>query len=356
MKNQDIFEQFDAILSSKDPKKAYEFYQLDFSGCTEDEVIQMEMKLFEETWHTLHDELANGFQIKRNPTVVGLLCKAVLDGKIPEFEYKPVSRKCTWALADIGTEEALECLKAIALSKDETLAGYAKKRILLWEDELERKGQTIPASRVPFGKRIRIEPYYTYLDRIPKTGKRIIGFQTDDEMVVYQAYKPSIAEYAVEKQTFGGLGFSFKRMSWIKPNFLWMMFRSGWAEKINQERVLAIWVKKKAFEQILNQAILTTFDEEIYGMREIWQRQLSVKRVRVQWDPDHDPQGNKLERKAIQLGLAGEALHFFANEAIQYVEDITPFVKKQSLYVKRNELDKLWVPVESESDYTINFH
>lgn len=352
MKNKYLFEQFDSILRSKDPQKAYEFYQLDFSECTEDEIIQMEMKLFEESWHTLHDELASNFQIKRNPAVVQLLCKAVLEGKIPEFDYKPVSRKCTWALADIGTVEAFDCLKAIAQSKDETLAEYAQKRIQLWEDEMARKGQMIPASRVPFGKRIRIEPYHTYLERMPETGKRIIGFQTDDEMVVYQAYKPSIAKYAVENQTFGGKDFNFNRMSWIKPNFLWMMFRCGWAEKENQERVLAIWLKKRAFEQILNEAVLSTFDQETYGTHENWQKQLSEKNVRVQWDPDHDPQGNKLDRKAIQLGLKGETLQFFAHEAIQYIEDITPFVKKQNLYVKQGNLDKLWVP--SENIYTIS--
>lgn len=196
-------------------------------------------------------------------------------------------------------------------------------------------------------KRIRLEPYPSYLNRIPQTGKHIIGFQTESEIVVYQAYKPSIAQYAVENQTLGGKDFSFKRMSWIKPNFLWMMFRCGWAEKENQERVLAIWLKKQAFEQILKEAVLTTFDEETYGTRETWQKLLSEKEVRVLWDPDHDPKGNKLERKAIQLGLKGEALQFFANEGIQYIEDVTPFVKKQSLYVKQDELDKLWLPAES---------
>jgi len=194
---------------------------------------------------------------------------------------------------------------------------------------------------------IRIEPYPAYLNRIPPTGKHIIGFQTEHEIVVYQAYKPSIAQFAVENQTLGGTDFSFNRMSWIKPNFLWMMFRCGWAEKENQERVLAIWLKKQAFEQILNEAVLSTFDEESYGTREAWQKLLSEKEVRVQWDPDHDPKGNKLERKAIQLGLKGEILQFFAKEGIQHIEDITPFVKKQGLYVKRDELDKLWVPVES---------
>ncbi len=38
------------------------------------------------------------------------------------------------------------------------------------------------------------------------------------------------------------------RMTWIKPNFLWMMYRSGWAVKKNQERILAIKLTKKGFE------------------------------------------------------------------------------------------------------------
>lgn len=355
MKNEQILEKFTAILDAKNPQQAYEFFDLNFYDCTNEEILQMEMQLFAQPWHSLHDELARGFQIKRDPAVVDFLCRMVLSGTIPEFDYKPISRKCTWALADIGTEAALEALKTIAQSKDEVLAGYAQKRIRQWNDELVRKGQMIPASKVPFGKRIHIEPYSSYLDRIPKAGKKIIGFQTDDEIVMYQAYKPSIAQYAVENQTLGGADFSFNRMSWIKPNFLWMMFRCGWAEKENQERVLAIWVKKQTFQHILNEAVLSTFEEETYGTREVWQELLSKKEVRVQWDPDHDPKGNKLERKAIQLGLKGDVLHFFAHEGIQYIEDITPFVKRQSLYVKRDELDKLWVPAESETVYKVNF-
>ncbi|MFM7854759.1 MAG: DUF4291 family protein [Flammeovirgaceae bacterium] len=29
-------------------------------------------------------------------------------------------------------------------------------------------------------------------------------------------------------------GLSLNRMTWMKPNFLWMMYRSGWATKHNQ--------------------------------------------------------------------------------------------------------------------------
>ena len=37
-------------------------------------------------------------------------------------------------------------------------------------------------------------------------------------------------------------------MSWIKPNFLWMMYRCGWAAKENQKSVLAISINKTDFD------------------------------------------------------------------------------------------------------------
>ena len=49
--------------------------------------------------------------------------------------------------------------------------------------------------------------------------------------------------------------FSYSRMSWIKTNFLWMMYRCGWATKRNQERVLAIRITRQGFEEILSKAL-----------------------------------------------------------------------------------------------------
>lgn len=57
---------------------------------------------------------------------------------------------------------------------------------------------------------------------------------TDREVIVYQAYKPAIGVFAAEHNYFGE-GFSFTRMSWIKPQFTWMMHRCGWATKKDQE-------------------------------------------------------------------------------------------------------------------------
>ena len=74
-------------------------------------------------------------------------------------------------------------------------------------------------------------------------------------MIVYQAFKPAIAKYAVEHQKYEGCpGYGVTRMTWIKTNFLWMMFRCGWASKHNQQRVLAIWLKRSAFETYLENA------------------------------------------------------------------------------------------------------
>jgi hypothetical protein len=194
--------------------------------------------------------------------------------------------------------------------------------------------------------RIKIENYTDAKMAIPSTGQYVIAHQTDDEMVVYQAYKPSIAAYAVRHQFFGGSEYGYGRMSWIKPNFLWMMYRCGWASKLNQERVLALWIKKSTFENILDQAVLSSFNNNYYSDQESWRRQLQEQNVRLQWDPDHDPYGARLARRAIQLGLKGEMLERFGKEQLLDVEDITEFVLEQKKHVDARRLDRLQVPIE----------
>ena len=72
--------------------------------------------------------------------------------------------------------------------------------------------------------------------------------------MVYQAFCPQIAAFAVKNGKFGGPGYSFQRMTWIKTNFMWMMYRSGWAGKRDQERILAIRLSLEGFDTILANA------------------------------------------------------------------------------------------------------
>jgi hypothetical protein len=195
--------------------------------------------------------------------------------------------------------------------------------------------------------KIATEIYSESIDPQPKSGQHILGHQDGNLIVVYQAYKNSIANFAVTNQCLGGPDYSYKRMSWIKPNFLWMMYRCGWAEKENQEKVLAIWVEKTDFETILNEAVLSSFDSKYYIDHEHWKRELNTKEVRIQWDPDHDPYGHKMERRAIQVGLKGKILENFGKQQIKRIEDITDFVKLQKKSVDKKQLDKLLVPFET---------
>jgi hypothetical protein len=86
---------------------------------------------------------------------------------------------------------------------------------------------------------LALEAYAAQNARWPSTGRHVLAQYDDDAVVVYQAYRPSIGAFAAEHGYFGG-EFSLSRMSWIKPNFLWMMYRCGWARKEGQERVLAL--------------------------------------------------------------------------------------------------------------------
>jgi hypothetical protein len=175
---------------------------------------------------------------------------------------------------------------------------------------------------------LRVVRYRDQLADWPSSGRHILAQFDDESVIVYQAYRQSIGRFAAEHQHFGG-EFSFTRMSWIKPNFLWMMYRSGWGEKVDQEITLAIRLRRAAFDEILKQAVHSAFVPEIYANDSDWQKAVATSDVRLQWDPDHDPHGAKLERRAIQLGLRGEVLRRFSSEWILEICDISDFVARQ---------------------------
>ena len=157
-----------------------------------------------------------------------------------------------------------------------------------------------------------------------------------ESVVVYQAYKPAIGNYAVTHGRFGG-PWSFDRMSWIKPNFLWMMYRCGWATKDQQEVVLAVWLARTLFDEILAAAVPSSYWDHLYPERAAWQQAVKESDVRLQWDPDHGPGGEPLERRAIQLGMRGQLLARFARPL--RIEDITPLVREQhAVYQRRGDL------------------
>lgn len=192
-------------------------------------------------------------------------------------------------------------------------------------------------------------PVAPYLDQQalwPSSGEHVLAHFDDESIVVYQAYRPSIARYALEHGRFGGPDFSFGRMSWIKPNFLWMMFRSGWATKPGQEFVLGLRLRREFFDRPLEQAVPSSFGASKCATQEAWAEAVAQSEVRLQWDPDHAPSGAKLERRAVQLGLRGEMLKALASsEALVEVIDMTGFVAGQRASAT-DDSTQLMTPVE----------
>lgn len=190
-----------------------------------------------------------------------------------------------------------------------------------------------------------------YVDQVatwPRTGRHILAQFDDESVVVYQAFRPAIGRFAAEHDYFGG-EFKLTRMSWIKTNFLWMMYRSGWGRKAGQEVLLAIWLKRGAFDVILSRAVPATNPKQKRPPAMTRAPNYhAVKRphVRLQWDPDHDPHGINCRRRAIQLGLRGKCLEKYATDWILEIQDISAFVREQRTRLDAGQVDALETPTE----------
>jgi len=190
-----------------------------------------------------------------------------------------------------------------------------------------------------------LEKYETQIKSWPESGHHIMAQYDDEKIIVYQSYKKGIGDFATKHQYFGG-GFSAERMTWIKPNFLWMMFRNGWGTKEGQESVLAIHLKMSAFTRYLENAVYSSYNSSLGLSNAEWQQQVKDSSVRLQWDPDHNPYGQKLERRAIQIGLRDAFIRSFAKEDIIEIENITDYVAVQFEHVKSKQLNELTLPLE----------
>jgi hypothetical protein len=169
-------------------------------------------------------------------------------------------------------------------------------------------------------------------------GERLVhAAYTADSVIVYQAYSPHIAEPAVRAGTFVA-PFSRDRMTWIKPSFGWMMHRSGWAAKPGQERALAIEITRAGFEWALAHSCLSHYEPGSHDSPQAWAAMRDASPVRVQWDPDRSLGGERLARRAIQVGLSGEAVHRYCDEWIRSITDITSTVHEAGLLVRAGRI------------------
>jgi hypothetical protein len=181
---------------------------------------------------------------------------------------------------------------------------------------LARRRRTDDQNAVDPAASIRDDPAVT------TPAHQIRASYSADTITVYQAYSPEIAAPALAAGRFVP-PFKRDRMTWIKPSFLWMMYRCGWATKPGQERVLAIEITRAGFEWALAHACLSHFDRARHSDRKAWSQQLKASPVRVQWDPERSLGLAPLPYRSLQVGLSGPAVDRYVDEWIVDVTDAT---------------------------------
>ncbi|MFH8927278.1 DUF4291 domain-containing protein [Streptomyces pristinaespiralis] len=166
---------------------------------------------------------------------------------------------------------------------------------------------------------------------------RVRARYTDDTVTVYQAYSPATGVPAARDGRFPA-AWKRERMTWIKPSFLWMMYRCGWATKADQETVLAVEIRRDGFEWALRNACLSHYQEGVHESREAWKRELRQAPARVQWDPERDLRLNPLPYRSLQLGLGGDAAGRYADEWTTGITDVTPLARQMRRLVLEGDL------------------
>lgn len=162
----------------------------------------------------------------------------------------------------------------------------------------------------------------------PSNSSRQVRALFDAETIrVYQAYRDEIADAALAAGRFVP-PFRRSRMTWIKPSFLWMMYRCGWTEKdAGQRRVLAIDLSRAGFESALRQA--SPSDGTNPAARKA--------HVRVQWDPERDLHLRRLPMRSLQVGLSGPALAAYVDEWTVRLSEVTELAKDIHEHLRRGE-------------------
>jgi hypothetical protein len=173
-----------------------------------------------------------------------------------------------------------------------------------------------------------------------------------ETIVVYQAYPEAIAEPAVKAQRFVE-PFSFGRMTWIKPSFLWLMHRSNWGTKSGQERTLAVTISRTGWESALSRAVLTVFEAGAFGSKSGWAERFQRAEVHAQWDPERSLRGAALDYYSIQVGISRHVIREFVDDWTVRIDDLSAKVAKMHTLLRAGKVDEAKRHLPQERAYPL---
>lgn len=139
-------------------------------------------------------------------------------------------------------------------------------------------------------------------------------------------------------------------MTWIKPSFLWMMYRAGWGYKDqNQSRILAIDISREGFEWALEHSCGSHPDPSM--SREDWAILKENSPVRIQWDPERNLLSEPQAHRSIQIGLGKAVADLYINEWIQKITEVTDVAHTIHALISGADLDGAQAMLPPEKPY-----
>lgn len=207
--------------------------------------------------------------------------------------------------------------------------------LILWlafvKGMIEEALEEVPEKEIPrsdvdvhSGGEAQLEQHQCKLEGLHDSVQVFVGEWDAQGVYVYQAFCDEIADWALEHQQFGGPKFNTSRMTWIKPSFAWVLYRSGYGSKPGQNRVLKIKISHTALADLLRQCKCVDTNKDTRS-----KRSADDGIGRIQWDPERDvmsADGREprmmLRRRAIQIGLKGRLSEQYVSSIIS-IEDVT---------------------------------
>jgi len=181
--------------------------------------------------------------------------------------------------------------------------------------------------------------------------QQIRGVFNKTTIRVYQAYSDPIADSALKNGTLVSPPFKIDRMTWIKPSFLWMMYRAGWGHKDDeQKRILAIDISRDGFEWALAHSCPSRPDSTIE--KEDWEQLKKESPVRIQWDPERNLELQPLPYRTIQIGLSKEAVKLYINQWIMKITEVTGLAHKIRRLLQTGDINQAQRLLPKEIPYT----
>jgi hypothetical protein len=182
--------------------------------------------------------------------------------------------------------------------------------------------------------------------------RQVRAVYTPETITVYQGCPVPVALAAAKAGRFVP-PFLRDRMTWLKPSFLWMMYRSQWAAPDTQERVLAVEMTREGFEWALAHSGLAQYDHAFFPDRERWAATLNDSPVRVQWEQERSLQLKPLPHRTLRVGLGVEVIDRYVQDWTVDITDVTHQARRIGDLVRRGDESRADQMLPQERPYPL---